>query len=68
MEFGATPVSVNFPPCRLAPPALITISDGTIPGPASPIVFASGTCGGVEGVLWASAGAPQESARPMIMQ
>ena len=32
MEFGATPVSVNFPPCRLAPPALITISDGTISG------------------------------------
>ena len=36
---------------------MITISDGTIPGPASPIVFASGMCCGVEGVLWASAGA-----------
>ena len=29
IELVATPVSVSFPPCRLAPRAFITMSDGT---------------------------------------
>src|SRR5262245_62694137 len=45
MAFGAGPVSVNLPPCRLAPRAFKTISDGTIAGLAWPMVFCSGTCG-----------------------
>ena len=48
IELGATPVSVSFPPCRLAPRAFMTINDGTISGPAWPIVFCSGTCSGVK--------------------
>ena len=66
IELGATPVSVSFPPCRLAPRAFITINDGTTSGPAWPIVFCSGTCSG--GVVWASAGAAPQSRRAIIMQ
>ena len=61
-------VRVNFPPCRLAPRAFITINDGTISGPAWPIVFCSGTCSGVAGVVWVRAGAAPQSRRAMIMQ
>jgi hypothetical protein len=68
IELGATPVRVSFPPCRLAPRAFMTINDGTISGPAWPIVFCSGTCSGVAGVVWASAGAAPQSRRAMIMQ
>ena len=68
IEFGATPVSVSFPPCRLAPRAFITINDGTISGPAWPIVFCSGTCSGAGGVVWASDGAAPQSRSAMIMQ
>ena len=67
IEFGATPVSVSFPPCRLAPRAFNTINDGTMSGPAWPIVFSNGTCSGV-GAVWANAGAPPQSRRAMIMQ
>jgi hypothetical protein len=63
IELGDTPVRVSFPPCRLAPRAFITINDGTMSGPAWPIVFCSGTCSGVEGAVWADAGAPRAGTR-----
>ena len=68
IELGATPVSVSFPPCRLAPRAFMTIKDGTISGLAWPIAFCSGSCCGVEDVVWASAGAAPQSRRAIIMQ
>src|ERR1700758_5193130 len=68
IELGDTPVSVSFPPCRLAPWAFNTINDGTMSGPACPIVFCSGPCPGVKGAVWANAGAAPQSKRAMVMQ
>src|ERR1700678_3675010 len=42
IEFGETPVNVNLPPSSVAPRAFMTISEVTIRGLATPIVFCAG--------------------------